>query len=121
MVDNMRAKIFIIIFSIIIGVLIWTKNLQNAYIDTKLLKIPINCLDANNDGEYNSLDFNYGGINIYLPEKESFMLMDKKGAASQIRKCVYVLPKNFDMKYLTDTNCIGYCRFFAWIKYKFNY
>lgn len=119
MVNNMKIKFFIII--IVIGSLVWTKNLQNAYIDTEVIKIPVNCLDANNDGEYNALDFNYGGINIYVPEKKYFILMDKKGAASQTKECSYVLPWGFDVKYLTDTNCIGYCRLFSWIKYKLNY
>ncbi len=80
------------------------------------MQIPISCLDANSDGYYNKLDFNYGGINVYESEKKAFVLMDKKGAAIEIRKCEYKPPMNIDIKYLSDTDCVNYCRLKVWIK-----
>lgn len=113
----MKLKVLFAVVLLVV-IMMWTKDMQDAAIDTRLFNIPAECLDANQDGFYNNLDFNYGGINIYSAEDKSFMLMDKKGAASMMKSCSYQPPAKISIEYLTDTDCIGYCRLFAYLKHK---
>lgn len=97
-----------------------TYDRQSHIIETKVIGIPENCLDYNQDGRYDKFDENYyGSINLYIAEKRGFELMDGKGSiSSKIVECNYI-PKNIDKIYLEDINCVVYCRLYGWVVYKF--
>lgn len=100
---------------------VFTYDRQSYIIETRIIGIPENCLDYNQDGSYDKLDENYyGAINLYIAEKRGFDLMDGKGSiASKIVECNYI-PNNIDRIYLEDINCTGYCRLYGWLVYKFS-
>ena len=56
-----------IIFGVLLCFLIvfMTYDYQSKIVDTRLLGIPEKCLDENEDGIYNSNDFNYSGYNNF--------------------------------------------------------
>lgn len=98
-----------VIFGVFLCVLIvfMTYDYQNKIVDTRLLGIPEKCLDKNDDGFYNSKDFNYSGYNGISRSKE-FLLMDAKGAALIAKDCED-LDNNPYKKYI-EIECRLSCR-----------
>ena len=77
-----------VIFGVFLCVLIvfMTYDYQNKIVDTRLLGIPEKCLDENDDGFYNSKDFNYSGYNNFDKSGE-LNLWDAKTAAITTKIC----------------------------------
>lgn len=98
-----------VIFGVFLCVLIvfMTYDYQNKIVDTRLLGIPEKCLDENDDGFYNSNDFNYSGYNGISRFKD-FLLMDAKGAALIAKDCK-ALDANPYRQYI-EVTCRLSCR-----------
>ena len=88
-------------------IIFMTYDYQNKIVDTRLLSIPEKCLDANEDGSYNSDDFNYSGYNNFSTSGE-LDLWDAKGAVIITKKCKE-LDRNPYRKYI-ELTCRLSCR-----------
>lgn len=95
-----------------------TYKYQIAFVDTRLMKIPVECLDSNDDGYFDNRDYNFGGINFYDNIEKKIYIMDSKGSIGEYKQCSYNFSQNEFYYIIQSPDCIGYCRINFWIRKK---
>lgn len=105
-------KFFMMVFAIFATTTLWVfwvDDYVGKLVDTRLLDIPISCLDANGDGLFDHIDINYRGYSNIDKDEISLELMDAKGSTNSVVKHCPMLKLN-PYKKLIRMECRWYCR-----------